>query len=71
MRKASPHKTFILAAPATKDDPTCGCSTCPYMKLNTLEKVYLCLRDLTPEVVLDEKVRLAALRPLQRMVAAG
>ena len=41
------------------------------MKLNTLEKVYLCLRDLTPEVKLDEELRLAALKPIERMVAIG
>ena len=52
MRKASPDKTFIAAAPEFEEDGdvTCGCSTCPHMKLNTLEKVYLCLRDLSPEV---------------------
>ncbi|OGR09727.1 MAG: quinolinate synthase [Deltaproteobacteria bacterium RIFOXYB12_FULL_58_9] len=71
MRKGAPEKTFFEAAPSRDKDPTCGCSTCPYMKLNTLEKVYLCLRDLKPEVVLDEQLRLAALRPIERMVAIG
>ena len=72
MRKASPGKTFIMAAPdKAGDDPTCGCSTCPHMKRNTLEKVYLCLRDLTPEIVLDEALRLRALKPIERMVAFG
>lgn len=41
------------------------------MKLNTLHKVYRCLRDLSPRLALDEKLRVAALRPLQRMVAIG
>ncbi|MEE8410756.1 MAG: quinolinate synthase NadA [Myxococcota bacterium] len=71
MKKASPDKTFIAAAPHVGDDPSCGCSTCPYMKLNTLEKIYLCMRDLKPEVVLDEELRLAALKPIERMVAIG
>ncbi|MEO1170959.1 MAG: quinolinate synthase NadA [Myxococcota bacterium] len=71
MQKASPGKTFIPAAPVDGKDPTCGCSTCPFMKLNTLEKVYLCMRDLTPEVTLDEELRLAALKPIERMVAIG
>ncbi len=71
MRKASPEKTFIPAAPVDGKDPTCGCSTCPFMKLNTLEKVFLCMRDLTPEVTLDEELRLAALKPIERMVAVG
>ncbi len=71
MQRASPQKTFVPAAPADAADATCGCSTCPYMKLNTLEKVYRCLRDLTPEIVLDEALRLRALRPIERMVAVG
>ncbi len=70
MRKASPAKTFIPAAPEG-GDATCGCSTCPFMKKNTLEKVYLCLRDLKPEVTLPEELRLAALKPIERMVAVG
>jgi quinolinate synthase len=73
MRKAAPDTTFIAAAPggAGDDDPTCGCSTCPHMKRNTLEKVYLCLRDLQPEVTLDEELRLGALKAIERMVAVG
>ena len=72
MRRASPHKTFLPAAPREHSgDATCGCSTCPFMKLNSLEKIYLCLRDLEPAVVLDEDLRRAALRPIERMVAIG
>ena len=52
-------------------DSGCNCSLCPYMKLNTLEKLYLSLRDLTPEIQLDEAVRLRALKPVQRMLALG
>jgi quinolinate synthase len=71
MQRASPAKTFVMAAPKDAKDRTCGCSTCPYMKLNSLEKVYLCLRDLRPEIVLDESLRRAALTPIERMVAIG
>jgi len=73
MRQASPAKTFIAAAPTAKSegDASCGCSICPHMKLNTLEKVYRCLRDLAPEITLDESVRRAALVPIERMVATG
>ena len=52
-------------------DSGCNCSLCPYMKLNTLEKLYLCLRDLRPEIELEESVRLRALGPVQRMLALG
>jgi quinolinate synthase len=71
MKKASPHKTFVPAAPATAVDAACGCSTCPYMKLNTLEKLYLCLRDLRPEVSLPAELIEAARLPIERMVAIG
>ena len=73
MNKACPDKTFIPAAPAKSDpdDPSCGCSTCPYMKLNTLEKVYLCLRDLTPAIEMDEGLRSRALAPIERMLTVG
>jgi len=52
-------------------DNGCNCSLCPYMKLNTLEKIYLCLRDLKPELTLDEELRVKALKPLERMLALG
>jgi len=52
-------------------DSGCNCSLCPYMKLNTLEKLYLALRDLQPEIQLDEAVRLRALGPVERMLALG
>jgi quinolinate synthase len=72
MQRASPEKTFMAAAPQQAGGAAgCGCSTCPYMKLNTLEKVHRCLRDLTPEVNLPEPLRLAALKPLERMVTIG
>ncbi len=67
MQKRAPHKTFI-PAPASNG---CSCNTCPFMKLNTLEKVYLALRDLKPEITLPEDVRLRALKPIQRMLEIG
>jgi quinolinate synthase len=67
MRKARPDAELI-PAPA---DSGCNCSLCPYMKLNSLEKLYLALRDLQPEITLDEAVRLRALQPVQRMLDLG
>jgi quinolinate synthase len=64
MQKASPHKTFIPAPP----ENTCACNECPHMKLNTLEKLYLCMEYETPEITMDEELRLAALRPIKRML---
>lgn len=65
MRKKAPEKTLIAGPP---EDETCACNECPYMKLNTLEKLYLCLRDLKPEITMPEDLRKAAYRPLQRML---
>jgi quinolinate synthase len=52
-------------------DSGCNCSLCPYMKLNSIEKLYLALRDLQPELLLEEPLRLRALGPVQRMLALG
>ena len=65
MKKACPDKTFIPAPP----DNGCACNECPYMRLNTLEKVYRCLRDGTPQITMAEDLRVRALAPLQRMLA--
>jgi len=67
MRQRRPEAELI-PAPA---DSGCNCSLCPYMKLNSLEKLYLCLRDLQPEIRLEETLRRQALRPLERMLALG
>ena len=67
MRQRRPEAELI-PAPA---DSGCNCSLCPYMKLNSLEKLYLCLRDLKPEILLDEPLRRRALQPLERMLALG
>ncbi|HSC54207.1 MAG TPA: quinolinate synthase NadA [Phnomibacter sp.] len=64
MQKDSPHKTFIPAPP----NNACACNECPHMKLNTLEKLYLCLEYETPELTMDEELRLAALKPINRML---
>ena len=64
MMKASPLKTFIPAPPTN----SCACNDCPHMKRNTLEKIYLDLEYETPEIMMDEGLRLAALRPIKRML---
>ena len=65
MEKAAPNKRFIGAPGA---DGNCNCNMCPYMALNTLEKLYVALRDLTPRIEMDEPLRLAAKKPLDRML---
>lgn len=65
MTKASPHKTFVPAPP----EASCACNECPHMKKNTLEKVYLALRDLQPRLEMDEALLRAARVPLDRMLA--
>ena len=64
MQKDSPHKTFIPAPP----NNNCACNDCPYMKLNTLEKLYLCMQYETPELTMDEGLRIASLKPIERML---
>ncbi|MBA4377823.1 MAG: quinolinate synthase [Gemmatimonas sp.] len=68
MRRENPGKTFWTVPGA---DESCSCNECPYMKRNTLEKLYLCLRDRAPEIVVPEDLRVAALRPIERMLALG
>jgi quinolinate synthase len=64
MRRAAPDKTLIPAPP----DADCACNTCPHMKRNTLEKLYLCLRDLAPVLEVPEAVRVKAKRAIDRML---
>lgn len=64
MEKKAHHKQFI-PAPAMNN---CACNECPYMRLNTLEKLYLAMKHRQPELTLPESIRLAALRPIQRML---
>ncbi|MDR0421413.1 MAG: quinolinate synthase NadA [Proteiniphilum sp.] len=65
MRKENPDKEFI---PAPPEDATCACNECFYMKMNTLEKLYLCLKNETPEILVDERVRVDAIKPIGRML---
>lgn len=65
MEKETPEKTFI-PAPSTNN---CACNECPYMRLNTLEKLYLAMKNRTPEIKISESIRLAALKPIQKMLA--
>ena len=64
MEKACPEKLFISAP----GEGGCACSECPHMKLNTLEKLYLCMRDRKPEITLEETLRQRALQPILRML---
>ena len=66
MQKAAPLKNFIGAPGA---DGNCNCNICPYMALNTLEKLYVALRDLTPRVAIEEGLRLRAKKSLDAMLA--
>ena len=65
MSQAAPGKELI---PAPPEDETCACNVCPYMRLNTMQKLYLCLRDLGPEVDVPEATRIRALAPIERML---
>ena len=67
MQKLAPGKTLI-GAPGNEG---CACNICPHMKRNTLEKLYLCLRDLTPRIELPESLRLGAEKALNRMFELG
>jgi quinolinate synthase len=64
MQKLAPGKHFIPAPP----ENNCNCNECPFMRLNTLEKLYLAMKNRTPEITMSEEIRLAALKPMQRML---
>ena len=64
--KRVPEKQLIQAPGM---DESCACNQCPYMRLNTLEKLYLCLRDLKPEVTVDPGIADRALRPIELMLS--
>jgi len=64
MRRMAPEKELIPAPP----NGNCACNECPYMKLNTLEKIHACLRDETPEIKMPEELRRRALLPLELML---
>ena len=64
MQKEAPHKRFIPAPPTNN----CACNECPYMRLNTLEKLYLAMKKRSPQIEIPEDIRVAALRPIQKML---
>lgn len=64
MMKSTPHKTFIPAPP----NNSCACNDCPHMKRNTLEKIYLCMMYEVPEITMEEELRVAARKPIDRML---
>jgi quinolinate synthase len=64
MQIQSPLKMFIPAPP----DNSCACNDCPFMKLNTLEKLYLCMEYEEPEIVMDETLRIASKKPIEKML---
>jgi quinolinate synthase len=64
MQLQAPLKTFIPAPP----DNSCACNDCPFMKLNTLEKLYLCMEYEEPEIIMDENLRIASKKPIERML---
>jgi len=64
MEKQNPNKTFIAAPP----DNGCACNECPHMRLNTIEKLYLCLKHEQPQITMDEDLRKKALVPIERML---
>jgi quinolinate synthase len=65
MRKSRPEKRFLMAPPK---DSTCGCNDCNFMKLNTMEKLYTCLKHEVPEITVDEEIRIKAVKPIRRML---
>ncbi len=64
MEKESPEKTFIPAPPTNN----CACNDCPHMKLNTLEKLYICLRDESPEITMSPELIERSAKPIRRML---
>ena len=67
MTKANPEKTFIPVPPEF-EGKTCMCNECKYMRMNTMEKLYLCLRDEKPEILIEEELRSKAVKPILRML---
>ncbi len=65
MQKKNQDKTFI---PVPPNDSTCACNECNFMRLNTLEKLYLCLKNESPEIIIDEAIREKAVKPILRML---
>jgi quinolinate synthase len=64
MQLSSPDKTFIPAPPTNN----CSCNDCPHMKLNTLEKLYICMKYEQPELIMDKRLMVEAKKPIERML---
>ena len=65
MKKQNPDKTFI---PAPPNDSTCACNECSFMRLNTMEKLYNCLKYELPEIFIDEEIQKKAVKPIRKML---
>jgi len=65
MKKQSPDKEFI---PAPPNDSTCACNECSFMRLNTMEKLYNCLKYESPEIIVDNEIQRKAVKPILRML---
>jgi quinolinate synthase len=65
MQKKCPEKNFI---PAPPNDSTCACNECSFMRLNTMEKLYNCLKNETPEITVDPEIAAKAVKPINRML---
>jgi quinolinate synthase len=65
MEKAMPKKKYI---PAPPEENSCSCNNCPHMKRNTMEKLYLCMKNLSPRIEMEESLRMRALKPIDRML---
>ena len=65
MQKQCPQTTFI---PAPPNDSTCACNECSYMRLNTLEKLYDCLKNESPEIKVDAEIAEKGVKPIKRML---
>lgn len=68
MQKACPNKEFIPVPPEVSESIGCQCNECEYMRLNTLEKIFACLRDETPEILVSDDIAARAVLPIRKML---
>ena len=68
MKKACPDKEFIPLPSKNENGIACACNECEYMRMNTLENVYACLRDEQPEMIVDEEIASKAISSIHRML---
>jgi quinolinate synthase len=64
MQKASPEKEFIIVP----TDETCSCNDCPYMKMNTMPKLYACMKNEKPQITIDQDLIEKSVKPIERML---